>query len=400
MMNRVLLIDDDPMMGELLSPVLTALGMDDVTIANDGDKALQWVDNDNNKEQPALILCDLRMPGMDGIRFLRHLSERHYQGEIVIMSGGNNRLLETVYDLGIARQLDIRGALVKPITSNALAKVLKSHNKASPVIKEESLPLLNSEDLARGLRAGEIVTQFQPKVDITTRKIDGVETLVRWYHKDLGLIAPDRFIPIAEHSRLIDELTETVIYQALRNAAAWRKQGLRIPVAVNVSVHNLQRLDLPDWLVSTATSLGVELTQITIEVTESRLMENLADALEILTRLSLQGVNLSIDDFGTGYASLDQLRRIPFNELKIDRSFVSRAHYDTAAMAILESSVGLGKKLGMSLVAEGVESRSQWQMVEKLGCHKVQGFYVSKAMNGSDIPSWIEVWDKTRKFWH
>lgn len=397
-MNKVLLIDDDPMMGELMSPVLSALGLDDVTIANDGDKALEWVDNDG--EQPSLILCDLRMPGMDGICFLRHLSERHYDGDIIIMSGGNTRLLETVYDLGIARQLHIRGALEKPITSKALAKVLKRGNTSNPASEPEAQPVLNSDDLARGLHAGEIVVQFQPKVDIATRKIDGVETLVRWYHRDLGMIGPDRFIPMAECSRLIDELTETVFYQALRHASTWKKLGMTIPVAINVSVHNLQRLDLPDWLFSTARKLGVEPTQITIEVTESRLMENLADALEILTRLSLQGVNLSIDDFGTGYASMDQLRRIPFNELKIDRSFVSRAHYDTAAMAILESSVALGKKLGMTLVAEGVESRSQWQLVERLGCHKVQGFYVSKAMNGSDIPGWVEVWDKTRKFWH
>jgi EAL domain-containing protein (putative c-di-GMP-specific phosphodiesterase class I) len=305
-----------------------------------------------------------------------------------------------VYDLGIARQLHIRGALEKPITRNALATVLKSASQVTPVNESESTPLLNADDLARGLRAGEIVAHFQPKVDIATRKIDGVETLVRWFHKDLGLIVPDRFIPLAESSRLIDELTETVFYQALRNAAGWKKLGMTMPVAINVSVHNLQRLDLPDWLFSTASSMGVELTQITIEVTESRLMENLTDALEILTRLSLQGVNLSIDDFGTGYASMEQLRRIPFNELKIDRSFVGRANQDPAAMAILESSVDLGKKLGMTLIAEGVESRSQWQMVEKLGCHKVQGFYVSKAMNGSDIPGWVDVWDQTRKYWH
>lgn len=397
-MNKVLLIDDDPMMGELMSPVLNELGLNDVTIANDGDKALEWVDN--GRELPSLILCDLRMPGMDGIRFLRHLSERHYDGDIVIMSGSNSRLLETVYDLGIARQLRIRGALEKPITRHALAKVLNGSPKVKPIRKDEPQLSLTSEDLARGLRAGEFIAHFQPKVDINTRQIDGVETLVRWYHKDVGLIPPDRFIPMAERSRIIDDLTETVFYQALRSAAAWKKLGHNIPVAVNVSVHNLQRLDLPDWLLSTAKSLGVEPQMITIEVTESRLMENLADALEILTRLSLQGVNLSIDDFGTGYASMDQLRRIPFNELKIDRSFVSRAQYDTAAMAILESSVELGKKLGMTLVAEGVETRSQWQLVERLGCHKVQGFYVSKAMNGSDIPEWLEVWDKTRKFWH
>lgn len=397
-MDRVLLIDDDPMMGELMSPVLSELGLNKVTIANDGEKALEWVDN--GEESPELILCDLRMPGMDGIRFLRHLSERQYQGEIVIMSGGNPRLLETVYDLGIARQLRIRGALEKPITSKALAKVLEGSIKRSQNEESELQLMFNADDLERGMRSGELIAHFQPKVDIATRKIDGVEALLRWFHKDLGLIVPERFIPLAEHSRLIDELTELVFYQALCSAAAWKKMGLEIPVSINVSVLNLRRLDLPDWLFGTASSMGIKPEMITIEVTESRLMENLADALEILTRLSLKGVNLSIDDFGTGYASMDQLRRIPFNELKIDRSFVSRAHHDTAAMAILESSVDLGKKLGMTLVAEGVESRSQWQMVEKLGCHKVQGFYVSKAMDGKDIPGWIDVWEQTRKFWH
>ncbi len=397
-MNKVLLIDDDPMMGELMSPLLNSLGMNNITIANDGGKALEWVDNED--ETPSLIFCDLRMPGMDGIRFLRHLSERRYTGEIIIMSGSSSRLLETVYDLGIARQLHIRGALEKPITSVALTKLLKGGIKRDPTAEPEPELPFDSSDLARGLRAGELITHFQPKVDIATRKIDGVEALLRWFHKDLGLIVPERFIPVAERTRLIDELTESVFYQALHHAAEWKKLGLTIPVSINVSVYNLQRLDLPDWLLGTAASMGIEPEMITIEVTESRLMENLADALEILTRLSLQGVNLSIDDFGTGYASMDQLRRIPFNELKIDRSFVGRAHYDNAAMAILESSAELGKKLGMTLVAEGVESRAQWQMVEKLGCHKVQGFYVSKAMDSKDIPGWIDVWEQTRKFWH
>lgn len=398
-MGKVLLIDDDPMMEELMLPVLKALGMGDIIVANEGKEALDIIDEE--AETISLILCDLRMPGMDGIEFLRHLGAREYAGEVIIISGTDVRLLESVYDLGVAHKLSILGALEKPVTTKALAEVLKHKPKKSSVKPEHDLSVaLDATELARALRAGEIVSYFQPKVDIATHSIDGVETLVRWHHPDYGVVFPDRFIPMAEESGIIEDLTETVFYQAMRYAAAWQRMGLDLNVAVNVSVHNLQRLDLPETLMATASTLDIDPSVITIEVTESRLMQNLTSALEILSRLYLQGVKLSIDDFGTGYSSMEQLRRIPFHELKIDRSFISRAEHDTAAMAILESSVELGKKLNMTLVAEGVETREQWNMVEELGCNKVQGFFVSKAIIGNDIPGWISSWEKVKKLWH
>lgn len=397
-MNKVLLVDDDPMMEGLLSPVLDALGMHDMAIASDGIEALAVVDSE--ADRLGLILCDLRMPGMDGIEFLRHLSERDYRGDVIIISGSDSRLLDSVCDLGVAHQLNILGALEKPVTSKALAEALRHKSeKVNRKVEAQRPVVLDANELSRAMRAGEIVSYFQPKVSVATRDVVGVETLVRWQHPDFGMVFPDRFIPMAEESGIIDELTETVFYQAMRYAAAWQRVGLRLEVAVNVSVHNLQRLDLPETLLTIAASMGLEPSVITLEVTESRLMQNLTSALEILTRLYLQGVNLSIDDFGTGYSSLEQLRRIPFKELKIDRGFVSRAGHDVAAMAILESSVALGKKLGMTLVAEGVETKEQWQMIESLGCDKVQGYFVSKAMSGHDIPGWVSAWEKTNKYW-
>ncbi len=397
-MKKVLLVDDDPMIVELMSPVLHALGIRDITVSVDGSEALSVIDAD--KEKLSLILCDLRMPGMDGIEFLRHLGERHYSGDIIIISGSDNRLLESVYDLAQAHQLNILAALEKPVTTKALAEALKNTSPAHAQRHATESPVsLDATELERALRGGELVSYFQPKVDVQSGHIDGVETLVRWNHPDYGVVTPDRFIPMAEESGLIDALTQTVFFQAMRYAAAWQRMGLKLQVAVNVSVHNLQQLELPEMLIDTASSLGIDPSGITIEVTESRLMQNLTSALEILTRLYLQGVKLSIDDFGTGYSSMEQLRRIPFNELKIDRSFVNRADHDQAAMAILESSVDLAKKLNMTLVAEGVETKEEWDLVKGLGCDLVQGYYISKPMSGNDIPGWISSWDKVRPLW-
>ncbi len=394
-MSKVLLVDDDPLMVELMRPVLAALNFPDVVVGEDGSKALALIEQ--STDELSLILCDLRMPGMDGIEFLRHLGNRGYSGDVVIVSSTDQRLLDTVYDLARAHELNILAALEKPVSIKALADALKRRVPVAPPSPHERDPVVLDEiELARALRAGEIISWFQPKVDIDTRKVYGVETLVRWQHPDYGMVSPDRFIPMAEESGLIDELTETVFFQAMRYAAAWRRMGLSLQVAVNISVHNLQRLELPEVLMAIASSLGIEPTSITIEVTESRLMENLASALEILTRLYLKGVNLSIDDFGTGYSSLEQLRRIPFNELKIDRSFVSRADSDSAARTILESSVELGRKLNMAIVAEGVESEAQWQLVRELGCTSVQGYGVARPMGGNQIPAWVESWESSR----
>ncbi len=390
-MSKVLLIDDDPLMAELLTPVLSTLGMKEVIVAEDGVTALAHVDREI--DTLPLVLCDLRMPGMDGIEFLRHLGSREFRGDVIIISGSDNRLLETVYDLAKAHRLNILAALEKPVTIKALGDALQQRQNSVPRAPiPVSEVVLDRDELARALRAGEILSYFQPKVDVKTRRIEGVETLVRWQHPDYGLIPPDRFISLAEECGLIDELTETVFFQAMRYAAAWQRMGLKLQVAVNISVNNLARLELPEILLSMASSLGIEPSMITIEVTESRLMENLTSALEILTRLYMKGVSLSIDDFGTGYSSMEQLRRVPFNELKIDRSFVSRADSDSAAMAIMESSVELAKKLNMSIVAEGVETAEQWQLVDKMGCDKIQGYYVAKPMGGNDIFAWVDSW--------
>jgi EAL domain-containing protein (putative c-di-GMP-specific phosphodiesterase class I) len=208
------------------------------------------------------------------------------------------------------------------------------------------------------------------------------------------MIAPGCFIPVAEQHGLIGQLTESILTQSLRQAQAWREQGNDIKVAINVSMDDLMRVDFPERVLELAQAADVKPFNIILEVTESRLSNNALIPLNTLAHLHLKRFRLSIDDFGTGYSTLTQLKDFPFDELKVDQSFVRGAVHDPATQAILESAVNLGKKLSMQVVAEGVETKEQWDLVAALGCDMAQGYFIAKPMRGPDLPAWIKAWNR------
>ena len=220
----------------------------------------------------------------------------------------------------------------------------------------------------------------------------GVESLVRWHDPERGLMGPGSLIPVAEESGMINDLTEAIFKAAMAQTGAWLVEGLDFKVSVNVSVENLDQFDFPDFVVDTAAREGVSPSSVVIEVTESRIMADVLKPLEILTRLRMKGFGLSIDDYGTGASSMQQLKRIPFTELKIDREFVAGAHVDDESRAMLVSSVGLGKELGLTVVAEGVETQEEWDLVASLDVDVVQGYFVAKPMPGEALAAWLEGW--------
>jgi len=225
-----------------------------------------------------------------------------------------------------------------------------------------------------------------------------VETLVRWRHPRDGMIFPDQFIGVAEAHKMIDDLTRAVIADALDQARAWReKAGLALRIAINISIDNLAALDFADAVTAQAAAAGVAPQDLVLEVTESRLMENMRAPLDILTRLRLRRFRLSIDDFGTGHSSLAQLRDIPFDELKVDRSFVHGANANETVRAIYDASLRLAKQLGMEVVAEGVEDRNDWEFLRSTGCDIAQGYFIAKPMSAAQIPGWINLWNTTRQ---
>ncbi len=372
---RFLVVDDDEFMLKVISRSLHTLGYDRVVTCNGGVEGLAQLARET---PPDVILCDLNMPEMDGVEFLRKLAESGYRGSLVVVSGEDRRILGTAENLARAHHLDILGYLAKPFKTEALKEILARRQPRAPAAaRREPAEPCGVDEIRRGLEAGEFIVHFQPKVELASGWVAGVEALARWQHPVRGMVAPDRFISVAEQNGLIGALTERVLTETLAQAQEWRRQGLELKVAINVSMDDLVQLDFPEKVLACAEAAGIRPFDITLEVTESRLMREPTAPLDILT---------------PGYSNLVQLQNIPFDELKLDRSFIQGAAWNPAARDILESSVELAKKLNMTVVAEGVETRADWDLVAALGCDLAQGYYIARPMPGAELPVWLKSW--------
>ena len=250
--------------------------------------------------------------------------------------------------------------------------------------------------LRRAIEDGELVLHYQPKVDLTTGQVAGVEALVRWQHPERGLLSPDTFVPLAEQTGLMKSLTANVLEQALRQTACWQDAGLRIRMAVNVSARDLHDDTFCDRVSAALSRTGVPASFLELELTERVVMADPERALQNLTALSRLGVRLSLDDFGTGYSSLAYLRRLPVTEIKIDKSFVLRMDVDEEDATIVRSTIDLAHGLGLRVLAEGVETAETWQRLSDLGCDAAQGFFLSRPHPAEVVTDWLSARDKVR----
>jgi EAL domain-containing protein (putative c-di-GMP-specific phosphodiesterase class I) len=392
---RVLVIDDEPYMHRVLVHMLSGLGIEDVVTLPSAAMALRHLSA--AESHPDLILLDLNMPAMDGVELVRLIAEMGFGGAIVLVSAEAERVLQMTEKLVQAHRLPVLGHLRKPVSVSALAAILRKwHPHAIP---DDSAPSLGADDLRAALQRGQLVTHYQPKVSVQGAAVVGVEALVRWDHPEHGLILPEQFIPIAEEHGLVDELTRTVLGAAFAQSGAWRRAGLALNMAVNVSMANLANLAFADYVLEAAEALGAIPGEITLEVTESRLMLDQRAPLEVLSRLRLRRFRLAIDDFGTGHSSLTQLRDIAFDELKIDRSFVHGAWRDATLRAMYDASLGLGRQLGIEVVAEGVEDHDDWDYVRKTGCDLAQGYFIGAPMPAEELGPWIGLWNRRAEAW-
>ncbi len=230
---------------------------------------------------------------------------------------------------------------------------------------------------------------YQPKVDLKTGRVSGVEALLRWQHPNFGTISPDVFIPLAEQTGLIRRLTNLVLNKVLRQCRIWNRAGLKMKVAANVSVWDLHSAGFPDEIAALLATYKVLPTQLKLEITESSLMPDTSRVIQTLNGMRDMGLRISVDDFGTGYSSLSYLRKLPVSEIKIDKSFVTSMAEENNDAVIVQSVIDLAHKLGLKVVAEGVENKKTKEMLDRFKCDVAQGYYISKPITAEKFVHWL-----------
>jgi EAL domain-containing protein (putative c-di-GMP-specific phosphodiesterase class I)/ActR/RegA family two-component response regulator len=373
--NSLLIVEDEPNLAALVERVAVGCGYE-ASVCSDVDMLARKV----SELRPTHIILDLLMPGTDGIQALRELAASRSKSKILIVSGLTGRIVESARRFGIESGLSVVGALSKPLGVAELRAVLER-------IKNEP-GWLSLSTLRQAIDRGELFLEYQPRVNVPSRTVSGVEALVRWAHPDRGTVMPCDFLPVAESSALIDQLTSHVFEIALAQLASWRRSGLECQVSINLSARNVRDLDLADRLASRCQQLDIPPACVALELTESAAMEEGPRALDILTRLRLKGFELAIDDFGTGYSSLVQLHRLPFGELKIDRTFVTECDTAREANVIVRTIIDLAHNLGLHACAEGVETEAVVRTLEEAGCDLVQGYHIARPMAADQVVSW------------
>lgn len=393
----ILVVEDDELQREAILVLLEELGAGNPLCAHDGQSALtQLANHRGNPVQ--VVVTDLNMPGMDGIEFIRQLGDSRAAVSVVLMSAVNSVVLKGVEKVAQAHGIALLGVLHKPVRREQLAQVLAGFTCAPPAVAGKRITAFEQyspDELEQALSNREFEPFFQPKVNLQTGTIRGYEALARWRRPGFGIIPPGSFIGVMEQSELIDALTYAILDKSVAACSQWHKLGLDYGVSINVSVHTLSQADCAQRVLGIVKDHGVNPALVTIEMTESS-----ADATELktvlanLSRLRINGFGLSIDDYGTGYSSMDRLARIAFTELKIDQSFIAEAHTNASAMAIMQSSVSVAKVLHLVSVAEGVETKAQWELVRSTGCELAQGYFISRPVEASAVPGMALEWLK------
>jgi diguanylate cyclase (GGDEF)-like protein len=251
-------------------------------------------------------------------------------------------------------------------------------------------------DLRQAVAGDGLDLYYQPKADLMTGGVCGVEALLRWNHPVHGMVPPDEFIPIAEHAGLIGPVTSWVLRRALTQQAAWAARGIRLTTAVNISARSLLQPELVDEVARILHETGVAPRNLTLEITESTVMVDLVRSVVVLDQLSAMGVRLSVDDFGTGYSSLSRLTGLPVDEVKIDKSLVFNMLRDPGVLAVVRATIYLAHHLELEVVAEGIEDGLTWERLGEMGCTRAQGYHLSRPVPAPELEDWLEQWERKR----
>jgi EAL domain-containing protein (putative c-di-GMP-specific phosphodiesterase class I)/AmiR/NasT family two-component response regulator len=387
-----LIAEDHGFQRRMLVRMLERLGVRSIHEAADGHEALEVI---HDLGVPVdIVISDLDMPGMDGMEFIRRLGESKRRVSIIVSSSLESKLLASVATMTQAYGVTLLGVVEKPLTPEKLGPLLGLYRSPqSASTQAHAGPVFSLEAIVAGLEKDEFEPFLQPKIELGTGHVKGVEALARWRHPQLGIVAPYAFIKVLEDRDRIDDLTWIMLGKAAQFCSEWRAAGVDASVSVNLSLKSLGHTNVADRVTKLVRSRNLDPRHMVLEVTESAATTEVGIALENLARLRMKGFGLSIDDYGTGYSSMQQLTRIAFTELKIDQSFVMNAAKQSSARVILESSLDMARKLNITSVAEGVETQADLDLLRDLCCDMAQGYFIARPMEYAAFKGWIKEWE-------
>ena len=373
---RVLIVEDHPFQHEYLINVFQAIGGFDVDAVWDGATALQRLVSQHYD----LLLSDLMMPGMDGVQLIQQLAGLQAPPALALMSVASRRMLVGAGEVAGNLGLTVAGLLSKPISDPQVRSLRDCLDRLAEQARTPCCHRgvnLARDTLARALTNGEIQAWYQPKKSLHDGRIVGAEALARWVHPQEGLLMPAEFLGGIERQGLETQLLSCILAQTLTAQAQWAQLGYRLPVSINLPTHLLDQCDLVDRLLAQVLQRDAEPRQITFELMESSTTQLASNYYAGACRLRLLGFGLAQDDFGKGFSSYFNLVSTPFNEVKIDRSLVHGCADNEHLASALQSIIELGRKLGLTTIAEGAETQAELAVLRRFRCDQVQGFLIS-----------------------
>ncbi|KII32957.1 EAL domain-containing protein [Pseudomonas fluorescens] len=377
----ILIVEDHPFQHLYLQNLFSELGDFDLACARDGEEALDCLKHRDFD----LVLTDLLMPGMDGVQFIQGLAAQRSRPALAIMSAASRRMLMGASLVASNLQVKVIGLISKPVNAAALRCLIDQLQALRQSVPAASHPGIDRQSICNALDNGELQAWFQPKKALNNGRIVAAEALVRWNHPEHGTLLPGVFLPALIAFGLEEPLLWCVLKQAIAAQATWREQGYDIPVSVNLPTHLLNSHDLPDRILAFVLAHQGLPARICFELMECSVPDDISNFYAGACRLRIKGFGLSQDDFGKGYSSYMNLVSAPFTELKIDRALVQGCNANAELAQALTSIVSLGRQLGLTVVAEGVETAQELALLRKIDCTQVQGFLISHAVSADQF---------------
>jgi len=381
----------DPAQRRALVDLLGQLGASRVTDVPDGHLALQTLEAGL---APAVnvAIVDLALPGMDGLELIRRLGQVQVPARLVVTGAQPADLLFSVETLAEAYGVELLGVIARPVSAAKLKPLLDNYSPLARPPRKPGGPRFTFQQIGIGLQKRQFEPFFQPKIELATGQVKGLEAFARWRHPEHGVLGPASFMEALEESGRIDFLDWSMIELSVERCRWFQEQGIPAPISLNIAPETLAHPAFVRQIGAALERHKVLPDYITFELPESSVLNTNPDFIERLVRLRMMGFGLAIDDYGTGRSNLQLLARIPFTELKIDRSFVDGASKRRPLGTVLRSCLNLAHSLDRMSVAVGVETRQDWDFLQSLGCTYAQGYHIANPMEATAFPAWLADW--------